>query len=74
VHGKEPLFRVCKNCPRKFQAFPESKMFCCGNCRKEYFRNGGPNFARVRELLKKDLRGIVQEEVQRALAELRQTA
>jgi predicted nucleic acid-binding Zn ribbon protein len=62
-------YRVCKNCPTKFPAIPDSKVFCSGNCRKDYSRKGGPNFARVRELLRKDLRGLVQEEVERALEE-----
>ena len=58
-------YRVCKNCPRKFPVTQETREFCSPNCRKQWHRNGGPNWGRLKELIAK----VVREEIAKALTE-----
>ena len=61
-----PVNRVCRNCPRKFLATREQHYFHSEECRKEYHRHGGVNYSRIREDLKRDLRPMIQQDIQRA--------
>lgn len=54
--------RFCKNCGDKFTRKTYQQEFCCGNCRKEFWRHGGVSLRRVFE--------YVDERIERRFVDL----
>ena len=43
----------CDNCDKRFHKNRSDQRFCCGNCRKEFFANGGNAFGPLKVRLEK---------------------
>lgn len=56
---KKPGRRVrCDNCDTRFHKSRKDQRFCCANCRKEFFANGGSAFGPLKVRLEKLVRSI----------------
>jgi protein-arginine kinase activator protein McsA len=46
----------CANCDNRFWQVRSDQRFCCGNCRKQFFANGGNAFGPLKSRLEKMIR------------------
>lgn len=58
---KKTRRRRCDNCDNRFHPARKDQRFCCGNCRKEFFRNGGNAFGPLKVRLEKLVHQITRE-------------
>jgi ribosomal protein L37AE/L43A len=49
----------CDNCDKRFHKNRKDQRFCCGNCRKEFFANGGNAFGPLKVRLEKLVKQLI---------------
>jgi protein-arginine kinase activator protein McsA len=49
----------CDNCDKRFHKNRKDQRFCCANCRKEFFANGGNAFGPLKVRLEKLVKQLV---------------
>jgi ribosomal protein L37AE/L43A len=50
----------CDNCDKRFHKNRKDQRFCCANCRKEFFANGGNAFGPLKVRLEKLVKQLVR--------------
>jgi ribosomal protein L37AE/L43A len=49
----------CDNCDKRFHKNRKDQRFCCANCRKEFFANGGNAFGPLKVRLEKLVKQLI---------------